>query len=203
MNAAQKATLLKAEQDVALAIASGYDPFQLGIAAVVPYHPDLQRAVFEKRHNAVAAQQNNVLFANFKQNQQQEKSDQAAEDNYMLSLLREMEEKRLQKWLNESHSLGHIRMTGHEWAQLAEHARDNRADIKQQLLNKGYDSQKADDRIQALDIMARGPRNDDEKTLISDADKDLLFTGFVGVLTYRYLHKKEQPTAAAKPEPTP
>lgn len=166
--------VLQAEQDVKLAIDSGYDPDSIGSLSNITITADLQRYIAE--HKAAAAlketQESDNIKLHTEREEKREQSAQAALDELSDSADRE-------KYMNDYHAFGDIQYTGKQWQRIAQYAKDNKDRITEEWLAKGYTQAEIDKGFRVTEIMANPNATKEEKQYAQEAAKDSKTSIFV------------------------
>lgn len=163
MNKPSKQVLIEAEQDAAIAVASGYAPEEFGIVGKLQIGPDLLDTI--NKNKMIAALKDSDA-ANLQKSQalKEEKEEQRNQSrSAAIDALQEAQE-RQEKWLKEEHEFAGLKLTGREMQHVSKYANDNRDRIMRQWAEEGIEGDRTERWMEGITIMGRGgPKTEAEE----------------------------------------
>lgn len=153
--------VLQAEQDVKLAIDSGYEPDAFGSLGNIVLTADLQRFIAEQKLVAATKESEESHSVRLRE-EREEKREQSAQA--AIEELSDIEKR--EKYLNDNHAFGDIELTGRQWKHVSTYAEKNRERLTAEWLEDGMDKQDVQDTFKVIEIMGRGPANKEEETFL-------------------------------------
>jgi hypothetical protein len=155
--------VLQAEKDVKLAIDSGYEPDAFGSLGNIVITADLQRFIAEQKLVAATKESEESHSVKLRE-EREEKREQSAQ-----AAIEEISDaEKHEKYLKETHALGDIELTGRQWKHVSTYAEKNRERLTAEWLEDGMDKQDVEDTFKVMEIMGRGPANEQEKTFVQE-----------------------------------
>lgn len=124
--------VLQAEQDVKLAIDSGYEPDSFGSLGNIVITADLQRFIAEQKLAAATKESEESHSVKLRE-EREEKREQSAK-----AAIEEISDaEKREKYLNDNHAFGDIELTGKQWAHVSKFAEENKKRIRAEWQEEG------------------------------------------------------------------
>lgn len=162
--------LMQAEIDAAIATDSGYSPENFGVIDSLPMIPELFDILNKQKMSATLKEIEESGLQRQKTIMEEKEEQEAQSRSAAIDSLQDAQAEQ-QKWLKDTHEFGGLRLTGKEWAHVAEYAKENHARIKAEWMEDGMTAEQADKGLKALEIMGRGPQNDAERQILREVQQ--------------------------------